>query len=535
MYTIFNTLWCFSCRPVCVQDLQHLSDGLEGRSTNPVALLFDTLMQPNQDIGESHPPSLSWAHHQSKAISHVVLGRGKPGGSWHRMQSDVMSLSTGRWLQLPIYEYQHWEKEKRGRGGGEKGGSENTRVTLGNVAQYYEHYVEKMGIADNFMNDVTVTQVDWLGPGGQSTSCQSLFSTASECSSSSDYVLAPTTFSTQNLCSSPLSSLGGSSTSGSSQSDQVDVAEDDVSECNVADGAESLAYESNEETDKIESYVDSDLTESGATCDSDDTGISCCTKRICLFPCSNRWVVEGRVAGRDGETVSLCAKNVVLATGVSDQPKRLNVPGENLEFVQHGFSDINSTLRVGDNPLLIVGAGLSAADAVLHALSCNLKVVHVFYQHPLNQKLTYHNMHPEMYSDYVKLFHLMSGKSHHSRYTPLAEHRVTGFSREGVCTVCSREGETRDIVVSRAVVLIGGQAQLDFLPNHISQKLGVKPDQCIEAKKNPMSVDMYTFESESFPSLYAMGPLAGDNFVRFALGGAIGIAKSLHQKLQCED
>ncbi len=56
--------------------------GLEGRSTNPVALLFDTLNHPEADIGLNLPSLLSWKSHPEHAIDHVVLGRGPPGGSW---------------------------------------------------------------------------------------------------------------------------------------------------------------------------------------------------------------------------------------------------------------------------------------------------------------------------------------------------------------------------------------------------------------------------------------------------------------------
>lgn len=40
-----------------------------------------------------------------------------------------------------------------------------------------------------------------------------------------------------------------------------------------------------------------------------------------------------------------------------------------------------------------------------------------------------------------------------------------------------------------------------------------------------MEVDVFTYEVENAPrkGLYAVGPLAGDNFVRFILGGAYGV------------
>ena len=65
-----------------MKDLDFLSGGLEGRSRNPVALLFDTLHQPNADLGDDEKSRLEWRHHKDRVMQHVVLGQGQPGGSW---------------------------------------------------------------------------------------------------------------------------------------------------------------------------------------------------------------------------------------------------------------------------------------------------------------------------------------------------------------------------------------------------------------------------------------------------------------------
>ena len=44
--------------------------------------------------------------------------------------------------------------------------------------------------------------------------------------------------------------------------------------------------------------------------------------------------------------------------------------------------------------------------------------------------------------------------------------------------------------------------------------LGVVPNTRV-SKNNPVDINIYTFESVKHPGLYAMGPLVGDNFVRF--------------------
>lgn len=489
-----------------------MSEGLEGRSKNPVALLFDTLMQPNEDIGESHPPSLTWTQESHRAISHVILGKGKAGGAWHRMQPDVLSLSTGRWLQLPIFGFEDWKRERQRAEKGEGGlikSSANGRVELGNVAQYYQRYVEKMGIAENFRDDMTVTQARLryliAEKECRSTSCESTFSEASTCNSESEQ--APLTQIRRPVCRfNPHDHKNGPTATGNDE------------ECDSSSSDDEIV-----------------MFESMATCDSDDTGISCCAKRVCLSTDKRCWLVQGREIADDGQEriVSVCAKNIVLATGIDDAPKKLEVPGEDLDYVRHTFSNISPDSLRAHHPVLVVGAGLAAADAVLHTLSKGLQVIHVFHQDPSDHRLIYHNMDPTVYSEYVTLYRKMCSKQHDPSYTPLARHRVQQFNAGGVCTICSSvdNKSVKTFTVSLALVLIGGQAQLDFLPECILNQLSIDPDKPINAKYNPLDVDTFTFEFEHFPSLFAMGPLVGDNFVRFVLGGAVGIAKKLHEKL----
>lgn len=66
-----------------VQDLEYLCEGLEGRSSNPVAVLFDSLLLPDSDFGLDRVSPLEWRYEPEHAIPHLVLGKGPPGGAWH--------------------------------------------------------------------------------------------------------------------------------------------------------------------------------------------------------------------------------------------------------------------------------------------------------------------------------------------------------------------------------------------------------------------------------------------------------------------
>lgn len=53
----------------------------------------------------------SWTHTIVlifRQIDHVVLGSGPPGGSWHRMDPNLRTLSLSAWMSLPGLDYNTW-------------------------------------------------------------------------------------------------------------------------------------------------------------------------------------------------------------------------------------------------------------------------------------------------------------------------------------------------------------------------------------------------------------------------------------------
>lgn len=66
--------------------------------------------------------------------------------------------------------------------------------------------------------------------------------------------------------------------------------------------------------------------------------------------------------------------------------------------------------------------------------------------------------------------------------------------------------------------------------NEAGLGFGENPKKPIDCKNNPISVDKYTNQVLNAPEgLYALGPLVGDNFVRFIPGGALAITSALHK------
>ena len=74
---------------------------------------------------------------------------------------------------------------------------------------------------------------------------------------------------------------------------------------------------------------------------------------------------------------------------------------------------------------------------------------------------------------------------------------------------------------------------LSFLEN--SEELKEDPDKEFNIKTNPLDMDLFTYELRSQKGLYAMGPLIGDNFVRFISGGALAITHGLFRNEYSSD
>ena len=96
------------------QDLEFLSDGLEGRSSNPIALLYDKLKHPNGDLDMDSPTCLNWIYDPLKEIDHICIGKaGGPGGAWNDLDGSQLTISPSRWMELPDMSYVDWKRQAK--------------------------------------------------------------------------------------------------------------------------------------------------------------------------------------------------------------------------------------------------------------------------------------------------------------------------------------------------------------------------------------------------------------------------------------
>jgi thioredoxin reductase (NADPH) len=91
----------------------------------------------------------------------------------------------------------------------------------------------------------------------------------------------------------------------------------------------------------------------------------------------------------------ICARRLILATGGTEQPRMLDIPGENLPHVTHYFQDPHTYFQ---QKLLIVGGRNSAIEAALRCHRAGARVA-LSYRHPaLDVKDIKYWLYPEVQS-----------------------------------------------------------------------------------------------------------------------------------------
>ncbi|OCT84334.1 oxidative stress-induced growth inhibitor 1 [Xenopus laevis] len=420
--------------PITEQDFEYLSEGLEGRSNSPVALLFDTLLRPNTDFLGDVDSALTWRLENQRAIPHLVLGRDPPGGAWNAIEGSMFTLSRGEWMGLPDFPFKDWTRMKRRN-------VRNDRSTAGDILNYYQYYVRQKNLEANFLSGTVVTSVVSVDKGVRNSFGKDILQQ-----------------------------------------------EPKFTEHNAHEGS--------------------------------------------LFQ------VNGFIKDSYGssEKFSLYAENVVLATGTNDSPSWLGVQGEDLPFVFHQISALEEAINMHhiqphSDPVLIIGAGLTAADAVLLAHHYNIPVIHAFRRRVNDPALIFNQLPQVMYPEYHKVHQMMKQQSvfeggPYEGYISLPEHHIVSFHCDKKCTFRDKQGQRKVFGISMAFILIGSKPNLSFLPKN-GTYLAMEPEQPVNSKRNPLDIDPFTYECMQEKGLYAVGPLAGDYFVRFVQGGALAAASSL--------
>uniref|UniRef100_A0A8R1XVJ6 L-ornithine N(5)-oxygenase n=1 Tax=Onchocerca volvulus TaxID=6282 RepID=A0A8R1XVJ6_ONCVO len=240
--------------------------------------------------------------------------------------------------------------------------------------------------------------------------------------------------------------------------------------------------------------------------------IICGLKVTHIEKCSNScmeefWEVRGV---KNGESVLLKCKKIVLACG-KNQDRLLGVKGELEENrIVYNLRDLKQLLtqpntKFSKEKVVVVGDGVSAADSILHCLASCIPVLHVIRRSDKQLRFVQlSRLSPSIYPEYSKIFKLMMGYVKDYYYT-----KVTCASIESLNNGTVRIKSPQGIFTEHFRVLCvctGKQSDLSML------------------------TDKYTFQDyycNEDPSLFRIGSLAGDHFVRYLVGGAMDVARCL--------
>ncbi|KAK9872391.1 hypothetical protein WA026_017849 [Henosepilachna vigintioctopunctata] len=529
-------------------DLEFLSSGLEGRSTNPISLLVDALLQPCADIG-LEMDSLIEFRKDGKEIDHVVLGKGPPGGSWHKMDPQILTLSLGNWMSLPGLPFVS-------RDSGEK------RAYASSVANYYVQYVQKMGLSKYFNNNVSVTSirpvakakrhslensdkcdVNWVEKLNEND-CLSMNGENTEnkfkrniISNALNYIWNRGNKTSYKCCKRPREDQMLHEQSPDRKIREIDLETDHSGEksnlryiqpcnLNILCDSNNSNFSSNWLRDKRSrdnSEVPSSYKVTECRCGEDVN-----------------WMVETRDL-ENGTIRTYTCKYVVLASGCNDIPNKLSITMRSEpDWLVYDLRTLESRLdsKTGNcktnklDPVLVVGAGLSAADAVIALRGRNVPVIHAFR----NKSADLNRQLPEnMYPEYHKVHQMMQdGGSNYPLYSSYPEYTLNKLNEaKHTVTLSNRNGQQVELKVSHIIVLIGSSPDLSFLPEEFN--IAIKHNQPIDGKTNAVNIDKMNHRVRGYKNLFAVGTLAGDNFVRFIPGGALAVLSELCKKNEVDE
>lgn len=307
------------------------------------------------------------------------------------MDPQILTLSLGNWMALPGLKFEGFDSKEK-------------RASANSVANYYVQYTEKMGLSKHFKNNLEVNSVkplvftrmkrnSWVDTidqnlelcleadldenPDQNRSC--LISDAIDC--------LMLNRKKKNRCKRPRD-----------QETYLTVPRSEKRSislcCDLDNHCDSYSILDNNKTLRYSSSLDAHHT----------VPFSFNYSR-----CDSKWLVEATDLNT-GEKISYSCKYLVLANGSSDLPNRLEVSNQldDPDWLVYDLRSLEEKLdefircRGSEDvePVLVVGAGLSAADAVIAMRGRNIPVLHVFR----NKSPDLHKQLPEnLYPEYHKV------------------------------------------------------------------------------------------------------------------------------------
>lgn len=225
------------------------------------------------------------------------------------------------------------------------------------------------------------------------------------------------------------------------------------------------------------------------------------------------------------------AYNVVLVIGNSIL-KVLGIFGENLLFVYYKMDVIDRYLgELSEFVFLmefcfVVGVGLLVVDCVLVFRNKGVFVIYVVRRNGNDFKIIYNQLLGVVYLEYYKVGQMIKGDvitvyGKDVLYIVYIKIIFVEIRKDKECILKKVDGILFKQKVLNVFVLIG--VMLDFLFLYGIGGFGVNFVKNIDSKENLIYINFFSYEVVNEFGLFVVGFLIGDNFVRFGIGGVLGI------------
>ncbi|KAF3907024.1 hypothetical protein AA313_de0208808 [Arthrobotrys entomopaga] len=286
---------------------------------------------------------------------------------------------------------------------------------------------------------------------------------------------------------------------------------------------------------------------------------------------------SGTVSSETATTAHVIrCRNVVLATGIFSH--RLPPPPVYSPFFESKMENLSDNAgalggdgKAAELPLLVVGSGYTAADAILCSQG-KRPVVHVYRWDPEERPSPLRGCHPQAYPGYASVYRNMKEaalkkSAHDPRYLGLPNGNVVETSIDGTVKISWRSSEGQEqlsvIKVADIEVCIGRRGRLDYLAPTLCKEIGIKnldydsleslntnreiqtPVARVSTRRSstksrkPMLHPTTSHTAgkvwvqhnslrgrieenvEVAPNVFVVGSLTGDSLVRFGMGGCV--------------
>ncbi len=186
-----------------------------------------------------------------------------------------------------------------------------------------------------------------------------------------------------------------------------------------------------------------------------------------------------------GQTATVIARHVVFATGGTDHPRKLGIPGEGLPHVSHYFQDPHTYFR---KRLLVVGGRNSAVEAALRCHAAGARVSVSYRGHSVDNNGIKYWLLPEFNG-------LVSTGAITAHYDTVP----TAITPTHVTLASTHGGRSEDVPFDFVLLLIGYHADPTLL-----RKAGI----ALDGVSNLPKFDGRTMET-NVPGIYVAGCAVG--------------------------